>query len=41
MLIFYTAICFRAEQIATMAEEKSAVRIFLSLFAVKLLRNED
>ena len=40
-IIFYTAICFRAEQIATMAEEKSAVRIFLSLFAAKLLRNED
>ena len=40
-IIFYTAICFRAEQIAPMAEEKSPARIFLRFFATKLLRNED
>ena len=35
------AICFWAEQIVLMAEEKQPVRNFLRLFATKQLRNED
>jgi hypothetical protein len=34
-LFFYTAICFWAEKIALMAEEKSPAQIFLCLFVTK------
>ena len=35
------AICYRAEYITLMAEEKSPLRKFLCLFAAKLPGNED